>query len=311
VDDPDHIGAVEQLGIDETSFLAANRSHAMVYGTGLVDLEAKVVIDMVEGNAPLTCGDGRPRPIPDGWAASRWWPPIWPSRSEPGCRLIWTAPGGWPIRSMWSAPGTGAWTRCGAGCRTTLGHRGGKRDPLYRIRKLLLSGHKRLDEVGHQRMLLGLRVGDPADEVLGAWLAKGSVRNVYLAEDRAEAALLLDKAIAGCADDVEEICSLGSTLAQWCAEILAHHDTGASNGPTEGLTQPVREEGQAVRPWLPHLRALPAAGAAPRRRRHLAEPVPSAGASERVVPTRTRRAPQSRRAVSRTIAIGAFGRRSS
>ena len=33
-----------------------------------------------------------------------------------------------------------------------------------------------------------------------------SVRDVYLTEDAAEAALLIDKAIAGCAqDDVEEI----------------------------------------------------------------------------------------------------------
>jgi transposase len=51
----------------------------------------------------------------------------------------------------------------------TLSHRGRKRDPLYR--KLLLSGHERLGEAGHRRMLLGLRVGEPADEVLGAWLA--------------------------------------------------------------------------------------------------------------------------------------------
>jgi transposase len=49
----------------------------------------------------------------------------------------------------------------------TLGHRGRKGDPLYRIRKLLLSSHERLDETGHQRMLLSLRAGDPADEVLG------------------------------------------------------------------------------------------------------------------------------------------------
>jgi hypothetical protein len=49
VDDPERIGAVTHLGVDETSFLAANRSHATVYATGLVDLQAKVVIDMVEG----------------------------------------------------------------------------------------------------------------------------------------------------------------------------------------------------------------------------------------------------------------------
>jgi hypothetical protein len=58
----------------------------------------------------------------------------------------------------------------------TLGHRGRKHDPLYRVPKLLLSGSERLDERGSDRMLLGLRVGDPNDEVLGAWLAKESVR---------------------------------------------------------------------------------------------------------------------------------------
>src|SRR4029453_7143220 len=43
----------------------------------------------------------------------------------------------------------------------TLGHRGRKRDPLFRIRKLLLTGSERLDERGSERILLGLRVGDP------------------------------------------------------------------------------------------------------------------------------------------------------
>src|SRR5680860_1506001 len=36
---------------------------------------------------------------------------------------------------------------------------------------------------GADRLLLGLRVGEPDDEVLGAWLAKESVRGVYLAEN--------------------------------------------------------------------------------------------------------------------------------
>jgi hypothetical protein len=52
-----------------------------------------------------------------------------------------------------------------------LGHRGRKDDPLYRIRKLLVSGAERLDERGSLRMLFGLRLGDPDDAVLGAWLA--------------------------------------------------------------------------------------------------------------------------------------------
>jgi transposase len=243
VDDPGRIGAVTQLGIDETSFLAVNRAHATVYVTGLVDLEAKVVIDMVKGN---------------GAADLR----RWTAKADPG----WL--GGIEVVATDLAESFRAGlspgldharrvadpfhvVRAGNRCldkvrrrvqNETLGHRGRKHDPLYRIRKLLLSGHERLDEAGRQRMLLGLRVGDPADEVLGAWLAKEAVRDVYLAEDRTEAALLLDKAIAGCAeDDVPEIVSLGNTLARWRAEILAHHDTGASNGPTEGLNLCVKK----------------------------------------------------------------------
>ena len=123
-----------------------------------------------------------------------------------------------------------------------LGHRGRKRDPLYRIRKILLAGSERVVDDGTNRMLLGLRAGDPNDEVLGAWLAKESVRDVYLTDDPGEAATLLDKTIAGCrADGVAEIRSLGGTLARWRTEILAHHDTGASNGPTEGLNLLVKE----------------------------------------------------------------------
>ena len=130
----------------------------------------------------------------------------------------------------------------------TLGHRGRKADPLYRIRKLLLAGYERLDERGHDRVLLGLRHGDPHDELLGAWLAKESVRDIYLTEDPKEARVLLDKAIVGCKnDEVEEIRSLGATLERWRTEILNHHRTGASNGPTEGLNLCVKKVKRAGR----------------------------------------------------------------
>lgn len=41
VDDPDRVGPVSQLSVDETSFLKANRDHATIYATGLVDLERR------------------------------------------------------------------------------------------------------------------------------------------------------------------------------------------------------------------------------------------------------------------------------
>jgi hypothetical protein len=57
-----------------------------------------------------------------------------------------------------------------------------------------------------------------------------------------DAAVLLDKAIAGCrANQVAEIRSLGNNLASWRTEIQARHTTGASNGPTEGLNLCVKK----------------------------------------------------------------------
>ncbi len=237
VEDPHRVGPVTQLGVDETSFLAANRLHATLYATGLVDLEAKILIDIVEGN---------------GAADLRRW--ISGAHSEwiKGIRVVATdlaesfraglSPGlDHAIRVADPFHVVRVANRCLDKVRRrvqnqTLGHRGRKGDPLYRIRKLLLAGDERLDGRGRDRMLLGLRVGDPHDEVLGAWLAKESVRDVYLTDDATTAAVLLDKVIAGCAQDVvEEIRSLGHTLSSWRAEILAHHQTGASNGPTEGL----------------------------------------------------------------------------
>ncbi len=50
VDDPHRVGAVRQLGIDETSYLAPKPSHPTIYATAVVDLEEKILIDLVEGN---------------------------------------------------------------------------------------------------------------------------------------------------------------------------------------------------------------------------------------------------------------------
>lgn len=243
VDDPDRIGVVRQLGVDETSFLAANRHHTTIYATGLIDLERHVVIDMVEGNSAADLRRWTLKADP-GWLA--------------GVEVVATdlaesfraglSPGLAHARRVADPFHV---VRIGNRCvdavrrrvqNETLGHRGRKRDPLYRIRKLLLTGSERLDQRGSERMLLGLRVGDPHDELLGAWLAKESVRDVYLADTPTDAATLLDKAIVACAaDEVPEVQSLGKTLASWRAEILAHHDTGASNGPTEGLNLCVKK----------------------------------------------------------------------
>ena len=237
VDDPARVGPVRQLGVDETAWLAANRHHPTLYATGLVDLDARILIDMVAGNG---ASDLR------RWCASR--DKAWLERiAVVTTDLAESYRAGLDPHLAHATRVADPFhvVRVGNRCldkvrrrvqQETLEHRGRKGDPLYRIRKLLVTGTERLDDRGRHRMLLGLRIGDPRDEVLGAWLAKESVRDIYLTDEPAVAATLVDKAIAGCAkDDVEEIRSLGRTLAAWRTEILAHHDTGASNGPTEGL----------------------------------------------------------------------------
>jgi transposase len=243
VDDPDRVGEVRQLGVDETTWLAATRDHSTLFATGLVDLERRIVIDVVPGNSAADLAS---------------WLDLQPEGWRKGVRVVAT-----DLAESYRAALDGRLdhairvadpfhvvrvaNRCLDQVRrrvqnATLGHRGRKRDPLYRIRKLMVSGAERLDGAGLDRMLLGIRLGDPEDEVLGAWLAKESVRDVYLADRTADAELLIDKAIEGCRlDPVAEVRSLGRTLARWRTEILNRHRTGASNGPTEGLNLLVKK----------------------------------------------------------------------
>ncbi len=191
------------------------------------------------------------RPAGSGlaWLTYASWPPTWPRATGPGIspHLDHATRVADPFHVVRVA------NRCVDQVRRrvqneTLGHRGRKHDPLFKIRKLLLKGTERLDERGHDRLLLGLRIGDPHDELLGAWLAKESVRDVYLTDDVVDATVLLDKAITGCRADAGRRDPLPRQhLKRWRKEILNHHRTGASNGPTEGLNFCVKQVKRAGR----------------------------------------------------------------
>jgi hypothetical protein len=65
----------------------------------------------------------------------------------------------------------------------TLGHRGRKTNPLYRIRKMMTIAHERLDNEADAKLRGLLDAGDPRGEVRMAWHAKEVVRSIYEIND--------------------------------------------------------------------------------------------------------------------------------
>ena len=236
VDDPSRVGAVRALGVDEHTYLSAKPDHATVYATSLVDLDRRIVIDLFEGKSAAKLRR---------WSARR--PPGW-RRGVKVVALDLTDTYRSGLRPHFDHARRVAdpFHVTKAANRTldqvrrrvqneTLGHRGRKHDPLYGVRKLLLKGNERLDDRGRDKLFEGLRLGDPNFEVLRAWAAKENVRSVYLTANVKVARKILDDVIEACrSDKVPEVRTLGRTLRRWRTEILNHHRTGASNGPTEG-----------------------------------------------------------------------------
>jgi transposase len=101
------------------------------------------------------------------------------------------------------------------------GHRGRKHDPLYRIRKLLLTAAEQLTQRGWVRLRAGLAAGDPTGEVAAAWQGKELLHAVYAAVGMPAARAALDRFYRW-ADGVQvaELSRLARTVRVWEAEIL-------------------------------------------------------------------------------------------
>jgi transposase len=238
VDDPTRLEDVTALGLDETSFLKATRRAPTRYVTGLVDLEQGRLLDVVAD---------RTRAAVHSWLDAR-------SRD-------WLAQIGTVALDPWRGYASALATALGHATvvvdhfhaiklanavvdqvrrrtqQATLGHRGRKPDPLYRIRKLLLAAAERLTSRGRVRLRAGLAVGDPTGEVAVAWQGKELLRAVYAASELAHARAALGRFYRWSDGvGVAELSRLARTVRAWEAEILAWHATGGcSNGPTEAV----------------------------------------------------------------------------
>ncbi|WP_103062545.1 ISL3 family transposase [Actinomyces qiguomingii] len=133
--------------------------------------------------------------------------------------------------------------------RETTGRRGRKDDPLYKARRLLRTGAGLVSDKGWER--LEQLFADPHNtpvEIM--WGVYQKIMAAYRAKAPAQGKTLMEKVMqtltTGVPDALEELKSLGKTLAQRREDILAYFDhRGTSNGPTE-----------AVNGRLEHLRGI-------------------------------------------------------
>jgi transposase len=238
VDDAARLEGVAALGLDETCFLKATRAAPTQWVTGLVDLEGGRLLDLVAD---------RTRAAVAGWLGAR--PRSWLAQVAMVALDPWRGYASALVATLGHArvvvdhfhairlANTVVDQTRRRTQQATLGHRGRKPDPLYRIRKLLLTAAEQLTSRGRARLRAGLAAGDPGGEVAAAWQGKELLRAVYRAVGPAAARAALDR-FYHWADGVQvpELSRLARTVRVWEAEILAFHATGGcSNGPTEAV----------------------------------------------------------------------------
>jgi transposase len=242
-DDPDRIGVVTALGLDETLFCRVGRWRSQSWSTSIVDVESGRLLDVVQG---------RDQTGPSAWLETRgeqWRDAIrWatldlsgPYRAVFDTMLPDAVQVADPFHLVRLA--NSKLDECRRRVQNeTMGHRGRKTDPLYRCRRLLTRADERLSEDGRSRLLGLLDAGDPRGEVRLAWHAKEVVRQIYHHTNPDLAAEFVTRLGSDLQDHScpIEIRSLGRTLLRWKDQIVAWHRAHVSNGPTEAANNLIK-----------------------------------------------------------------------
>lgn len=244
VEDPERIGEVTALGLDETLFARTGPRRIQSWCTSIVDVQRPAqLLDVVEGRsstAPSAWLNRRPLE----WRQAIRWGVLdlsGPYRKTFSDTLAHVTQVADPFHVI--KLGNSKLDECRRRVQIdTLGHRGRKDDPLYRSRRLLTKGADRLDDAGTAKLLGFLEAGDPHGEVRMTWHTKETLRGVYNRDDLAEATTWLDELIEACADEdlPVEVNSLGRTLTRWRDQILAWHEAKVTNGPTEATNNLIK-----------------------------------------------------------------------
>lgn len=244
VEDPDRIGTVAALGLDETLFVRTGPWRRRSWVTSIVDVSSPAqLLDVVEGRtakAPSAWLEARPQSWRDDitWAALDLSGPYRKTFNDTLPDAVQVAD---PFHVIKLAN-----TRLDDVRRRVqqevLGHRGHRDDPLYRSRRLLTKGHERLDERGEARLLGFLEAGDPHGEVRMAWHAKETLRGLYDQPTEQSPGYLADLIESLLDRDTmpKELQQLGRTLRRWADEIVAWHRAQVTNGPTEAMNSLIK-----------------------------------------------------------------------
>ena len=239
VDDPARLDGVAALGVDETAFLAANARHPTIFVTGMVDLTARQLLDVVPGRSAKALHD---------WVSGQseqWRAGVTVAALDPfrGYATALSSSLPKPVRVLDAFHVT----RLGFAAvdevrrrvqQETLGHRGRRDDPLYRIRRVLRRAAEHLTPTAWERLLAGLDAGDDGEQIAMTWIAAQDLRLIYQrGTDRDQAQRRLPRWLVHCADSgVPELHRLARTIDTWREEFLAYFNTGGvSNGPTEAM----------------------------------------------------------------------------
>src|SRR5918994_1860693 len=244
VENPDRIGPVTAVGLDETLFARTGRWRRQHWRTSIVDVGRPAqLLDVVPGRTaagPLAWLEAQPQAWRDGIA----WGVLdlsGPYRKTFTDTLPHAAQVADPFHLVKHA--NAKLDECRRRVQNeTLGHRGRRDDPLYKSLRLLTKGHERLDDRGEAKLLGLLAAGDPKGEVRLAWHAKETLRGIYAIDDPA----IAEEFVTELTDDLldidhpPEVRSLGRTLRRWHDQILAWHRSRVSNGPTEAANNLIK-----------------------------------------------------------------------
>jgi len=238
IDDPARFDGVRGIGVDEKRFLNATAEHRTVFTTQIVDLDRHRLLDVVEG---------RSRDVLGTWLTEQgdqWCAQITLATLDPAAgyraALLKHLPNATRVVDHFHAVKLANTAIDDVRRRVQqdqYGHRGHKPDPLYRARRVFLTGFERLSTDRLAWMFEMLAAGDPHGEVGAAIMAKELLREVYAAVDIGHARRRLIVFFQHCADaDVPELARLARTIDRWRPEVLAYHLTGrASNGRVENV----------------------------------------------------------------------------